>query len=500
MSERNDDHQALQRRLERLSTALSAAPDQRVAPASSPTRPPSKAPGRVLFSIAVAVVAVGIATGDHDLFTVAAVMFVLSMVVGLRNAGVQAMGALPLPLGNAHRDSSRAHIGMGATVAEDAVVEPGATVEMGATVKTGAVIKRGAVVRMGATVGPGAVLEEGASVGWGADIRSDAVVGRDAVVGAGATVGRGARVPDGMRLFPGTDWKGGSSRASDAVPGLPDFDSQSSGTRAAAQPQPVRDAANARTSAGASTGTPAVGAGPGRTSTAPAAPKIDPREARIHSACERIASELQSSPESVRSLLGATAQTASALRSTCMGLLERERVLRAESSPEQLDFLQREKAELDGRIASASDASVRRSLQSAVAAIEEQLRQRALLRTQADRLDAELTRLQWTLDGMATQLVRLRTAGAEASALPPTEVLQTMQQLHGEIDAIAEALEHVARGEPESPLPEPDARAHPNAPAWSAVAPISSEPGSQTGSEVGAGELSPRAPSGRRVR
>ena len=96
------------------------------------------------------------------------------------------------------------------------------------------------------------------------------------------------------------------------------------------------------------------------------------------------------------------------------------------------------------RIASASDERVRDSLRSAVAAIDDQHQQRMRLRTNADRLDAELTRMQWTLDGMATQLVRLRTAGVEAGPASNTEVLRTVEQLHDEIDAIAEALEHVS--------------------------------------------------------
>jgi hypothetical protein len=59
------------------------------------------------------------------------------------------------------------YIGIGATVAEDAVVEPGAVIEMGAEVKAGAIVRSGAVVRMGATVWRDAVIESGAVVSWG---------------------------------------------------------------------------------------------------------------------------------------------------------------------------------------------------------------------------------------------------------------------------------------------------------------------------------------------
>ncbi|MFP2907169.1 hypothetical protein ACLESD_19390, partial [Pyxidicoccus sp. 3LFB2] len=212
-------------------------------------------------------------------------------------------------------------------------------------------------------------------------------------------------VPPGTRLAPGSTW--------------------SSGVGARAEPRPVQPA-----------------------------PVQDPREARILAACERIEAELRQAPQQVRELLGASGETARGLGETCLGLLRRERTLRSECSPESLAFLEKEKAELQRRSTEATDPSVRRSLSLAVEAIDDQLRQRGLMRQSAERLDAELTRLMWTLDGMGAQLVRLRSAGAEVAVAPNAEVLQSMQQLHDEIDAIADALEHVARGDlqPISPV------------------------------------------------
>jgi chromosome segregation ATPase len=186
----------------------------------------------------------------------------------------------------------------------------------------------------------------------------------------------------------------------------------------------------------------------------------DPRQARIEAACTRIEDELAQSPASVHEVLGDSSQIAQALRSTCEGLLARERTLRAESTPEALSFLEKEQAELEQRAGSATDARVRASLQSAVAAIAEQRRQRILLRDNADRLDAEVTRLSWTLDAMATQLVRLRTAGESVQAPPAQAMFASVRQLQEEIDAIADALEEVGGGQPTSarapsePLPE----------------------------------------------
>ena len=413
MSTPEGDHEALQRRLERLSRALGPSARAGTAPATSVPAKHERAtdPMQVIggggLAASVALIALAIALGQTPLLIVA-------VVLALASGGALLTAAL-----NRSSSGSSAHIGMGADVAQDAIIEPGAAVQMGATVDSGAVIKPGATVEMGATVGPGAVikrgavvrmgatvnaravLEEGAAVGWGSEIGEGAVVGRNAIVGAGSTVHADAQVPEGTRLLPGATWAKGVGARSGVV-------------------------------------------GSTKAPVAREAPALDPREARIHAACERIEAELRSAPDSVREYLGATAQTASALRATCMGLLQRERVLRSESSAESLAFLEQEKAELQKRIASASDERVRDSLRSAVAAIDDQHQQRMRLRTNADRLDAELTRMQWTLDGMATQLVRLRTAGVEAGPASNTEVLRTVEQLHDEIDAIAEALEHVS--------------------------------------------------------
>lgn len=412
MTDSPHDTEALLQRLERLSATLGHAPLAPRSAASEVSVPePSKAArnvGRGGLALAVALIAVGIALGGNlALILPALVLGVLSGALMLHGVGEAVLSSVPAGL--APKDPTRPHIGMGATIAHDAIIEPGAVVEMGATVGSGVVVKRGAVVRMGAMVHRGAIVEEGAVVGWGADVSGGAIIGRSAVIGAGATIRDDAVVPAGTRLLPGATWTKGIGASASAP---------ESAQAVALKGSPVPDA----------------------------------RETRIQAACERIEVELRQVPEQVREYLGASGQMVSALRATCRGLIERERVLLAESSPDRLAFLDQEKAELDKRIAAATDERVHRSLQQAVAAIEDQQRQRGLLRQGAERLDAELTRLVWTLEAMGTQLVRLRTAGLEVASAPDQEVLSSMRQLYDEIDAIADALEDVARMEPVAPI------------------------------------------------
>jgi len=394
------DLSELQQRLERL-----ASPPPAPVPATQMTvvRNPSDVVKPVrsgAWVMAIALATAAVATGHLALLGPAVLLGILAGALALGSVADMVVSLIP----GVHvvRDPTRPHVGMGASVASDAVIEPGATVEMGADIGPGVIVKRGAIVRMGAEIRAGAIIEEGAIVGWGCDVKSGAVIGRNAIVGAGSDIGEGARVPEGMRLHPGSEW--GERASSDAAsPSVP----------VPVAPEPAK--------------------------------VVDPRAARIDAACARIEAELAQAPAQLREMLGASAQTATALRQTFQRLQAREAALRLESSEESLKFLQQERAELQKKAEASSDAAVKASLSSAVAAIDEQLRQRGFLRQSAERLDAELTRLSWTLDGMGAQLVRLRSAGQESASTPDAAMLDSMNQLQSEIDAIAGALEEVAR-------------------------------------------------------
>lgn len=278
-------------------------------------------------------------------------------------------------------------VGMGATIEEGALVEPGATVEMGATVARGAKVLKGARVRMGATVERDAVVNAGAVVSWGAVVGHGASVGESAIVGAGSTVQRGAVVPPGVRINPGVTFAGGS------------------------------------------------------------APLPPPRQKKVVTdraamACDRLEQELARSPEHVRAFLGTSNETVASLRKTCEDLARREQAMREEADAARLD---EERAALEKKLAGESDPHLRQSLEGALAAIDELKRQRDLLRVGADRLAAEQSRLVYTLEGLASQFVRLRTAGPGTA---PAELQQALSQLRERIDAIADAIEQVSREAP----------------------------------------------------
>ncbi|MBJ6763831.1 hypothetical protein JGU66_23915 [Myxococcaceae bacterium JPH2] len=389
-----------ERRLARLAAALNS--EQPSPPPVQRESGPNVPVIAACVTLAAGLIAVAFSTGDWAWVIPALILGVFAGIAALGRSSNLVTSNLPAGLVPA--DPTQARIGMGAEIAEDAVVEPGATVEMGATIGPGAIIRSGAVVRMGSTVLDGAIVEEGAIVSWGSTVYEDAVVGRGSVVGAGSTVTEGAHVPAGQHLMPGSTW---ATRAS-----LPATSSAPSTSPRATEP--TRSA------------------------------EVDPRQVRLDGICDRLELELRQSSPELRKAMGVSESTVTALRQMCLRVLTREKLLRAEAAPQTMSLLEQEKAELERKRDAASDPAVQRSLGSAVQAISEQQRHRALLQKSADRLDAELTRLQWTLDGMSTQLVRLRSAGLEATS-PDANTLDGLQQLYGEIDAIAEGLEEVAK-------------------------------------------------------
>jgi carbonic anhydrase/acetyltransferase-like protein (isoleucine patch superfamily) len=383
----------LDRSLSRMRAALARAGALQSAPA--PRAPPRSAVLRwgaafVGFSAGSLLLLAG--TGA-EVFLPLAVGFGVSGGILFARGAMQRRQAAP---------GAPAHIGMGATISSSAVLEPGAAVEMGATVRAGAAIRSGAVVGMGATVGANATIERGAVVGWGATVRAGAVLGANAVVGWGATVGKGVQVPAGTRLRAGSTVSAGWLQ--EHLPGVP----------VAPLPPPPQDAA----------------------------------EVRAAAVCDRLASELRAAPEHVRSFLGASDATIVSLRRTCEDLFRREQALRVELDPATLGRLEEEKRALDERLGSETDERIRHSLAGAVVAIDEQRRQRDLLGLSADRLQAERMRLVYTLEGLVSQFVRLRTTGEEVGRASTADLGKGVEELGAELNAIADALEEESRDAP----------------------------------------------------
>ncbi len=172
---------------------------------------------------------------------------------------------------------------------------------------------------------------------------------------------------------------------------------------------------------------------------------VDPRLARVDTLCDKLLSELRAGPAVLREVVHAPEQTVEALRRGCHALAARERELRALCSPEDERRLADERQALVARVEAEADEVARARLASALEVLDEQRHQRAELAKAASRLEAEHTRLYYTLENLYTQVLRVRTADAASEDVAGASLRHGVEQLGAEMEAVTEALEEVHR-------------------------------------------------------
>jgi hypothetical protein len=166
----------------------------------------------------------------------------------------------------------------------------------------------------------------------------------------------------------------------------------------------------------------------------------DPKVARIQGLCDKLLAELESGPPIVREVVTEPQATIGGLRQACIETARRERELRSVLAAQDEAVLVAERDALAARLSNEHDAIVRDRLGQALAALEQQLVHRAALATAATRLEAENTRILYTLENVHMQLLRARSTDIGAPELGG-KLRDSLRELGGQIEAVAEALE-----------------------------------------------------------
>lgn len=174
----------------------------------------------------------------------------------------------------------------------------------------------------------------------------------------------------------------------------------------------------------------------------PAAP-VDPRLARVDAVCEKLMAELRAAPGVLQQMVRSPDRTVQELRKGCHELVRRERELRTVAPPEDVQRLGEERKKLETRWASEEDSVVRDRLRAALQVLDEQVRQRTELGRAADRLEAEFTRLAYTLENLYAQVLRVRSADTADLDVAGAGLRHSVEQLGAEVDAVTQALEEV---------------------------------------------------------
>lgn len=175
----------------------------------------------------------------------------------------------------------------------------------------------------------------------------------------------------------------------------------------------------------------------------PVDPRIAGRLARVDGVIEKLLGELRAAPRSVRELIRQPEETVAALRAASHELARREEGLRAMITAEEDQRLRQERSELETRVAAQTDAVVRARLLGALEALDAQLASRTALATAAERIEAEGTRILYTLENLRANVLRMSTADSTSTDLAGDGVRDGLEQLSHEMDAVAKALEEV---------------------------------------------------------
>ena len=190
---------------------------------------------------------------------------------------------------------------------------------------------------------------------------------------------------------------------------------------------------------------------------------VDARLARVDELCDQLLADIRNGPAVLREIVQRPEESVQALRDGVHALERREREIRALLRPEDDARLQSERDLLQRRLAAEQDAVTRERLGQALEALDQQRNQRASLLTAASRLEAERTRLLYTLEGLHTQVLAVRsTAEAGQEEAAADRLRQSLDTLSSEVSAVAGALESVqavdAAAVPAPAPPTPDAR------------------------------------------
>ncbi|MGI5863341.1 MAG: hypothetical protein ACOX6T_14970 [Myxococcales bacterium] len=162
---------------------------------------------------------------------------------------------------------------------------------------------------------------------------------------------------------------------------------------------------------------------------------------RVELLADRLRQELRRASPLVREALHRPEETVEELRDACRILLRRERELRGALAARDEARLLCERAALGRRIERETDEVCRQRLERAASALDLELEQRAALGASASRLEAERTRILYSLEMLYTQLLRVRSADAASADLAGAAVRVRLEQMSEELAAVAEALD-----------------------------------------------------------
>lgn len=163
-----------------------------------------------------------------------------------------------------------------------------------------------------------------------------------------------------------------------------------------------------------------------------------PARHEIDALCDQLLSDLEASPDVVKSFLQDPEKTVESLRQTAKTIDERRASLIASNPQAQLEALKTRRTELNARREASNDPLARSKFDTALRSLDGEEAAVGMLKAMTERLDGEYTSLLSLLQELKTRVAVARSTGSGPQL---ADVQQSVQRLNAELEAITDSLQ-----------------------------------------------------------
>lgn len=176
---------------------------------------------------------------------------------------------------------------------------------------------------------------------------------------------------------------------------------------------------------------------------------------KIHALADEILGTIRDAEPGLQKMLASSAETVKVVAPSSLRIARKLEELDRSLMAVDQRSLAREESELEARVARAQDAVAKQSFERALAQQREKSSAYRELAGRRERLDAQLTNVQLTLETVAAQVLRIKNAEDAGGASEGARIAEALDALSIEVGAAAETIDEtevpMARNQGRSP-------------------------------------------------
>jgi hypothetical protein len=155
----------------------------------------------------------------------------------------------------------------------------------------------------------------------------------------------------------------------------------------------------------------------------------------------QIRADIASAGELEKPMLQSTVERVAAVTTAAVDLARKLQDIEHHLQQSDARRLPADGAALEKRLAAAQDGVARERYGRALEQLQEKTRVMSELSARRERIDAQLTNVELTLDTVAAQVVRIKSAEAGTASFESARVVETLDNVSRDVAALAESME-----------------------------------------------------------